>query len=166
VPLNILSADIFTRGDNVALDVFRISDLRGRAVTSEGEMATVESTLKKALGLEALDLGAPLEQARKKSRRRAAAELEFPFALSIDNESDPQFTLVEIQAPDRIGLLHDLLQCFSRNEIDIALSRISTESGAAIDTFYVTDRQTRGKIAHKDRIAALQAELHRAGAAT
>src|SRR5438876_4379974 len=44
VPLNILSADIYTRGDNVALDVFRVSDLRGRAVTNEREMALVEST--------------------------------------------------------------------------------------------------------------------------
>jgi len=164
VPLNILSADIFTRGDNVALDVFRISDLRGRAVTSENDMALIESTLARTLGIEALDLSEPLAQARNKSRRPAAAELEFPFTLSIDNEADPHFTLVEIQAPDRIGLLHDLLQCFSRNEIDIALSRISTESGAAIDTFYITDRHTRGKIVHKERIAALHAELHRAAA--
>src|SRR5437667_30195 len=53
VPLNILSADIFTRGDNVALDVFRVSDLRGRAVTNEREMALVESTLRRTLESEA-----------------------------------------------------------------------------------------------------------------
>ncbi len=162
VPLNILSADIFTRGDNVALDVFRVCDLRGRAVTSESDMARVESTLKKALEVEEFDLSTPLEQARKNSRRRATAELEFASQISIDNEADPHFTLVEIQTPDRIGLLHDLLGCFSRNEIDIALSRISTESGAAIDTFYVTDRRTRGKMSGAQRITALETELHHA----
>ena len=163
VPLNILGADIYTRGDNVALDVFRVSDLRGRAVTNPGDMALVEATLEKALETEAFDLSGSLEQAREKGRRRVVGDLAFPSQVSIDNHADPHFTLIEIQTPDRIGLLHDLLQCFSRNEIDIALSRISTESGAAIDTFYVTDRRTRGKITNAQRIDALQTELHQAG---
>src|SRR5438874_537664 len=162
VPLNILGADIYTRGDNVALDVFRVSDLRGRAVTNPGDMALVEATLQKALETEAFDLSGSLEQAREKGRRRVVGDLAFPSQVSIDNHADPHFTLIEIQTPDRIGLLHDLLQCFSRGEIDIALSRISTESGAAIDTFYVTDRRTRGKITNAQRIDSLQAELHRA----
>src|SRR6266481_4849750 len=107
VPLNILSADIYTRGDNVALDVFRVSDLRGRAVTNEREMALVESTLRKALDSEAFDLSALLEQARKKGRRPAVADMEFPSHVSIENQAEPYFTLIEIQTPDRIGLLHD-----------------------------------------------------------
>src|SRR5947208_1021483 len=163
VPLNILSADIYTRSDHVALDVFRVSDLRGGAVVNEREMALVESTLRKALEPDGTDLNPLLAQARKKGRRSPVADLEFPSRVSIDNQADPYFTLLEIQTPDRIGLLHDLLQCFSRNEIDIALSRISTESGAAIDTFYVTDRRTRGKITNAQRIDALQTELHQAG---
>ena len=163
VPLNILSADIYTRGDNVALDVFRVSDLSGSAVTDPRDMALVEATLKKALETEAFDLSGSLEEVRKKGRRRIMTDLEFPSRVSVDNHTDPHFTLIEIQTPDRIGLLHDLLQCFNRSEIDIALSRISTESGAAIDTFYVTDRWTRGKITNAQRIDALQAELHRAG---
>jgi [protein-PII] uridylyltransferase len=162
VPLNILSADIFTRGDNVALDVFRVSDLHGRTVTTVRDMAAVESTLMKALEPEAFDLHGQLEQARKKTRRRATAELEFPSQISLDNQADPHFTLVEIQTPDRIGLLHDLLWCLSRNEIDIALARISTESGAAIDTFYVMERRTRGKIAGGQRMEALERELRSA----
>src|SRR5437868_5803497 len=162
VPLNILSADIYTRGDNVALDVFRVSDLRGRAVTNEREMALVESTLRKALDSEAFDLSALLEQARKEGRRPAVADMEFPSRVSIENQADPYFTLIEIQTPDRIGLLHDLLQCLSRNEIDIALARISTESGAAIDTFYVTDRRSHAKLTGTQRMNALHRELHEA----
>jgi [protein-PII] uridylyltransferase len=90
------------------------------------------------------------------------AELEFPSQISIDNEADPHFTLVEVQAPDRIGLLHDLLRSLSRNDIDIGLARISTESGAAIDTFYVTDRHTRGKLSSEQRRSALANELRAA----
>jgi [protein-PII] uridylyltransferase len=162
VPLNILSADIYTRGDNVALDVFRVSDLHGRAVTNEREMALVESTLRKALESEGFVLSTLLEQARKKGRSPAVADLEFPSRVSIENQSDPYFTLIEIQTPDRIGLLHDLLVCLSRNEIDIALARISTESGAAIDTFYVTDRRSHTKLTGTQRMNTIHRELHAA----
>ncbi len=90
------------------------------------------------------------------------ADLEFPSRVSIENQADPYFTLIEIQTPDRIGLLHDLLQCLTRNEIDIALARISTESGAAIDTFYVIDRRSHSKLMGTQRMNALHRELHAA----
>src|SRR3954467_9272549 len=102
VPLNILSADIYTRGDNVALDVFRVSDPRGRAAVNEREMALVESALRKALEEEAYDLSALLAQARKMGRHRPITEMEFPSHVSIDNQADPYFSLIEIQTPDRI----------------------------------------------------------------
>src|SRR5207248_1874974 len=119
-------------------------------------------SLRKALDSEAFDLSALLEQARKEGRRPAVADMEFPSRVSIENQADPYFTLIEIQTPDRIGLLHDLLQCLSRNEIDIALARISTESGAAIDTFYVTDRRSHAKLTGTQRMNALHRELHEA----
>jgi UTP:GlnB (protein PII) uridylyltransferase len=43
--------------------------------------------------------------------------------------------------------------------VAIALSRISTQNGAAVDVFYVTDNTTRGKITDSSRIAALQSKL-------
>jgi UTP:GlnB (protein PII) uridylyltransferase len=56
-------------------------------------------------------------------------------------------------------LLYDLLACLGREGVSIALSRVSTQNGAAIDTFYVTDSATRGKITDSQRIAALQKRL-------
>ena len=46
-----------------------------------------------------------------------------------------------------------------REGVAIALSRISTQSGAAIDTFYVTDSATGNKITDSHRIAGLQKRL-------
>src|SRR5881296_3855826 len=45
VPINILSADVFPRGDNVTLQIFHVCDLRGRAVTKAEDFQTVEATL-------------------------------------------------------------------------------------------------------------------------
>ena len=64
--------------------------------------------------------------------------------------------------PDRLGLLYDLVSCLGRNNVYITLSRISTDKGAAIDTFYVTDATTRGKITDAKRIEQLQQALHEA----
>src|SRR5947207_1826860 len=55
VPINILSADIYTRGDNVVLDIFRVCDMKFRAVTDKRDHALVEATLRSAIGNEAFD---------------------------------------------------------------------------------------------------------------
>ncbi len=163
-PLNILSADIYTRADNVALDVFRVSDLRGRAVTDTRDFAVFENALKNTLTTEGVDLDQQLQEARKNARA-AADDLEVQARLTIDNRSDPLFTLLEVQMADRIGLLHDLVQCFSRSGIEIALARINTENGAATDTFYVVERETRGKVVAPARLRALEEELGRLASA-
>jgi len=46
--------------------------------------------------------------------------------------------------------------------VNIVLSRISTPKGAAVDTFYVTDSTTHGKITDSNRIASLQHHLRAA----
>jgi [protein-PII] uridylyltransferase len=45
---------------------------------------------------------------------------------------------VEIQALDRIGLLHDLFQAVNAHGLTTAHARICTEKGVAMDTLYLT----------------------------
>ena len=69
--------------------------------------------------------------------------------------------MIQVETPDRLGLLYDLVSCLGRNNVYITLSRISTDKGAAIDTFYVTDATTRGKITREQtRSKQLQEQLH------
>ncbi|HSV63650.1 MAG TPA: [protein-PII] uridylyltransferase [Chthoniobacterales bacterium] len=158
VPLNILSADIYTRGDNVVLDIFRVCDPRFRAVTDPRDQALVESTLRSALIDPDFDFAPLLERARRQIAKHNRVGLGFPTRVAVENKTHPAYTLVQIQTPDRLGLLYELLSAFGQENVSIALSRISTEKGAAIDTFYVADRTTRAKITDSARIAAL---LHR-----
>lgn len=159
VPLNILSAEIYTRSDHLVLDVFRVADLQGRPVTDPEQRQAVENTLRALLGAENFDLSGMLAKTRARVRRRTPREMEFGSRIAIDNFGNPQFTLIEVEAADRVGLLYDLLQVFAREEVDIALSRISTERGAAVDTFYVNDRSTRAKITNQGRLGQLQQAL-------
>ena len=155
--LNILSADVFTRADSLVLDIFRVCNTKFEAVTDEKDMALVAKRLQQALDEEHYDFAPLLAKLLKKSGSHLVQELDFPTRISIDNDAHPVYTLVDIQTPDRLGLLSSLLSAFSQSGVQIALSRIATEKGAAIDTFYVSDAQ-----GHKLRDAATIARLQKA----
>src|SRR6266508_4284236 len=161
VPLNILSADIFPRGDNVVLGVFRVCDTKSRPVTHQHDFTLVEETLRRALEDESFDFLPLIERAKRQSHRLATG-IEFPTRIAIDNKTHPVYALIEIQAPDRIGLLYDVLTCLDRENLLVPLSRINTQAGAAIDTLYVVDRSTRAKVTDSHRIGAIQQRLQNA----
>jgi len=161
VPLNILSADIFPRADQAVLGIFRVCDLKERTVTEKRDRERVENAVRSALEVETFEFGQLLEQARRSLQRTRLHELEFPTGIAIDNKAHPAYTLIQIETPDRIGLLYDLLTALGREGVNIALSRISTQKGAAIDTFYVCDSNNR-KILDANRIAEIQYRLHAA----
>jgi [protein-PII] uridylyltransferase len=161
VPLNILSADIFPRGDNVVLGVFRVCDTKARPVTHQRDFTLVEQTLRRALEDESFDFLPLIEKAKRQSHRLTTG-IEFPTRIAIDNKTHPVYALIEIQAPDRIGLLYDVLTCLDRENLLVPLSRINTQAGAAIDTLYVVDRSTRAKITDPHRIRAIQQRLQNA----
>jgi [protein-PII] uridylyltransferase len=162
VPINILSADIFPRADNIVLDVFRVCDTKARAVTDPGHFEMVQQTLRHVLEDEKFDFFPLIERAMQQTGRHLGPAIEFPTRIAIDNKTHPTYTLIEIQAPDRLGLLYDILSCLDRENVLIALSRINTQDGAAIDTFYVMDRSTHAKITDSLRITAVQQHLKRA----
>jgi [protein-PII] uridylyltransferase len=161
VPLNILSADIFSRADNVVLGVFRVCDTKAQPVSSLRDFELVEQTLARALEEESFDF-VPLIEKAKRSSRRTAAGFEFPTRIAIDNKIHPTYTLLEFQAPDRIGLLYDVLSCLDHENVLIPLSRINTQAGAAIDTLYVVNGSSHAKITDSHRIRTIQQHLKNA----
>jgi [protein-PII] uridylyltransferase len=136
--LNILSADIFTRRDNLVLDIFRVCNQEHLPVTDQKMIGTVEKTMRKALANEAFDFGPLLAKARTRKWTQPGPEIDFPIRIAIVNDAHPVYTVVELQAPDRLALLYDILRAFAAESIDISFSRITTEKGAALDAFYVT----------------------------
>src|SRR4029077_1602953 len=128
VPLNILSADVFPRGDNTVLGVFRVCDTKAQPVSNPRDFELVEQTLRRAFEDESFDFVPSIEKA-KRSSSRAAVGIEFPTRIAIDNKTHPTYTLIEFQAPDRIGLLYDVLSCLDRENVLVPLSRINTQAG-------------------------------------
>ena len=138
--INILSADIFTRGDNLALDIFRVRNPRIEPVTSDKDIARVEARLAESLKVEDYDFAPMLERDARLRTYRISQEADLPTRINVSNTSHPRYTLVDIQTPDRLGLLYDLLCAFGEAGVNIELSRITTEMDVALDSFYVTNK--------------------------
>src|SRR5207237_3794283 len=65
VPINILSADVFPRGDHVVLGIFRVCDTKSRAVTNPQDFELVEQTLRRALEAENFDFLPLIEKTKR-----------------------------------------------------------------------------------------------------
>jgi [protein-PII] uridylyltransferase len=156
--INILSADAYTRDDDIMLDVFRVCDPNFRPVTEESERNQVESVLRQALSVSEFDFGPLLNKARRRPIYQASTDIELPTKLTISNEVHPAYTVIDLQTADRMGLLYDVLRCFAAAQINIAHSRIATEKGAAFDSFYVNDAEGR-KLSSRPLLALLRRSL-------
>lgn len=156
--VNILSADIYTRTDGVVLDIFRVCTDDLQAVTNVYRQMTVVMTLYELNQEEGYDPTKFLEPKQNYLRDTNDDAIPFPVRAYVDNESDPKFTIVEIQAIDRIGLLHDLLHAINQHGLQTIHARIATEKGAALDTLYVQNEEGN-KETDPTRLEGLQEAL-------
>ena len=135
--VNILSADIFTRSDSLVLDIFRVASMRHEPVDNPRDIARVESRLAESLRFEDFDFTPLVAKETRLRSYRISQDFELPTKIKIDTESHPTYTLIDIQTPDRLGLLYDLLRAMGKEGLLIELSRITTEMDVAMDSFYV-----------------------------
>src|SRR5262249_2756977 len=107
--LNILVADLYPRNDNIVFYLFRVCSAGFHAVEDPRDQRPVEVTLAAALSdLEPFDFR-PLWLRSRRRRAPLLPGLDFPTRVAIINPPTSDYTLVEVQTPDRLGLLYDLL---------------------------------------------------------
>lgn len=158
---NVLSADIYTRSDNLVLDVFRVCDARHKPIVSERDQKLVEKLLCESLANPCFDFAPHITRARQKMTYHMSQDADIPTRIAIDSEGHPSFTIADIETPDRIGLLYDLLGAITQFGLSIELARITTEKEVAMDTFYLCHAHDRTKLSDSD-ITTLQRTLHAA----
>lgn len=140
VGLNIVRADIYTRADNVVLDIFQVCDEQVRHVQDISRLKQMEHLLTVALSPGGNGDTALRTWLRHASEPSAAdlSKTAGTSLVSIDNERSDDYTVLEILAADRVGLLHDILEAVSAGDVDIAHAIIVTEEGEAADVFFLT----------------------------
>jgi [protein-PII] uridylyltransferase len=160
--LNILSAQIFTRSDGIALDTYFVADAITGNLAGPDQRERFETVILKALTGEEVDFPALI--GRQKITRplyQAYTGERIPTQIRIDNEASESRTLIEIETEDRIGLLYTIAQVLTELSLDVSAAKICTERGAALDSFYVREL-SGGKVLAQERHRAIEHQLRHA----
>lgn len=140
--LNILTAKVISRADHIAIDTFYVAEPGRGIVQNQSVMDQFQRHLHAAL-ISNKDLYPEIAgQARKNQNRFFSATgnpllKSFTPRVEVYHELSLKRTILEIQAPDRVGLLYQVSKVIFDHGFDITFARINTERGLAIDTFYI-----------------------------
>jgi [protein-PII] uridylyltransferase len=157
--LNILGARIHTWTNGLVMDTFQVEPLGGEERLDAELLQGVKKDLAAVLeGTESLD--------HLLSRRAPSLHLRpdrhpaIKPRVMVNNRSSDFYTILEVRARDRFGLLFALTRTISELDLDIHLALIDTRRGQVFDVFYVQET-TGQKVWDKNRLAMMERELHR-----
>jgi [protein-PII] uridylyltransferase len=132
---NILGADVYTARDGLAMEIYKLSSIRGGVTEEEAERGKFEQRLLDVIegrqSVEALIVARPPTGPRAVRVR--------PPLVRISNDDSDFYSIVDVTAQDRRGLLYDIARSLSDLGLNLVTSRASTRASLVRDAFYVTD---------------------------
>jgi [protein-PII] uridylyltransferase len=137
--LDILSLDVFTRDDGLALDVFRVCEAMGEEPVQpigpalrDQVTTALEETVR---GVR--DPAVAVERQRTRQSRRRKGRTAKPAEVRFDLPDALGRTLIEVRADDEPGVLYRIASTFATLGLDISFAKVATEKNQALDVFYV-----------------------------
>jgi [protein-PII] uridylyltransferase len=151
----ILSAEIHTLAGNLVLDRFYVHDLDFTHEPPKERLGEVTSALVTALKDRS---GKVPTFSSIWSGEPGPAEGKLPTQVHIDNNSSDRFTIIDIFAHDRRGLLYAISRTIFELDLSVQLAKIGTYLDQVVDVFYVTDI-SGSKVSDETRLAAIRSAL-------
>jgi [protein-PII] uridylyltransferase len=153
--MTILSAAIFTTQDGVIIDVYRVRDSDHSGEVPKWRIDEVAVAIRKVLRGEA-NVDSML-----KSRGRFAVQAtsgpvsDLPMRVVIDNESSDRYTVIDVFAHDRPGLLYTITRTIYELKLSVFLAKIATHFDQVLDVFFVTEANGT-KVSDGDRLKEIR----------
>jgi len=135
VGINILASQVYTMREGLALEIYRLSTPPGSAAERRALWSRLDRTLKEVLSGHR-ELEAMVRQQRQPIGRSVIPSRR-PPSIGISNEVSDFYTVVDLSANDRLGLLYDLTRTLAAHGLEIFLSKATTVLDQVADTFYV-----------------------------
>ncbi|MGH2706748.1 MAG: ACT domain-containing protein [Actinomycetota bacterium] len=154
--LSVVGAEVYTREDGVALEVFRLEALGDEERRFERVAEDARQALRGRLALEVR-----LVEKRRDYAGRFGKGKREPTRVTVDNRASDFYTIIEVHATNRVGLLYDVTTALVEMELDIHKAKVSTYAEDVVDAFYVRDLEGQ-KVTDPDYIGEIQRMiLHR-----
>lgn len=140
--LQILDAQILTRQDGVVVDTFQVTDPDYRGAPPADRLEAIGAMIRAVLrGAEQVE--DVVRRGTRLSTVRSLPSARQPTEVRIDNETSDRYTILDVFAEDRQGLLYVITHAIFAQGLSVHAARISTRLDQAADVFYVTDAEGR-----------------------
>jgi [protein-PII] uridylyltransferase len=123
--------------DGMAIEVLRVVSM----FDNELNWPKVSSDIERAVDGKIALRARLAERARTYRSRPATAARPVEPKVVIDNHSSDVATVVEVVAPDGVGVLYRITTALLESDLDIVSAKIETLGSQVIDAFYVRDRK-------------------------
>ena len=155
--LNIHDARLMVAGGGITLDTYYVLDLNEQPVAEDSLQA--DKIRRKLQDVLTSTDDRWFDSGKKVSRRLKS--FSWPSQTEFSNDSAPGFSVLEVIAPDRPGLLTVVGQVFFAHKLRLHSAKISTLGERVEDVFFLTDRQDK-IIADPEKIELIQSDLRAA----
>lgn len=138
--LEILSAQINTTTDGIVLDSFRVIDFDFAGEIPPDRLEDVAQAIQDVLSGRR-DVASLFRNQRRFGPRAPQPVSDLPTRIVIDNDSSDRYTIIDVFAHDRTGLLYTIADTIHELGLSVELAKISTHLDQVVDVFYVTDHE-------------------------
>ena len=160
--LDVISAEV-TTSDGMALEEFTVASAFANAalvgevpIDWDRVVVDIERALAGRLAIEARV--ADRASTYRRRRRSADTEIRIRFDDAVDD-----VTLLEVDAPDAVGLLYRVTRALSDLRIDIRQARVETQTDRVIDAFSIVDSDGLPIVDADYRVEIARAVRHAVG---
>lgn len=119
--------------DGMALEVLRVESSYGPTITWDKVEADLVKALEGRLALEAR----LADRARAYGSRPTKRPVQSPPRIHVDNDASAAATVVEVHAPDSVGVLYRITRALADLQLDIVSAKVQTLGDRVVDAFYV-----------------------------
>jgi [protein-PII] uridylyltransferase len=152
--LNIVRAEVFTRTDNIVLDVFWLCDGQHHHVADADRLRQLAFLAEGGFSQPPRFISEWACESHNLIPRAGT----LPIAIQFNNEDSAENTILTVAAAERLGLLHDMLKVLSDFSLNITEALIDTVDNRADNVFFLTD-QNRRKIEDMETLKAVEHAL-------